>query len=1307
MLDLVNISPDVTPTRALHLLTTDILLSELISGRPIATDTGYRLVLHTVAARGVLSWYCRARAKWAGNVMMPDCEAIIASISATPDHVPSPVVSGNRERRVLRLTKIVAHRFAGLHAYGGIGEPSKDFVFEPTSPITVFEGWNGSGKTSLMNSVIWCLTGKLLRPQRIPESGEAEFHCEIDRGAMQETSQHKISAVTPLPSSQHWLPAAAAKTVPADTWVELTFELEDGTRLPPIRRTQSRKTNGKLEEVGPNPADLGLDPIAFNLGTTMPGLLPYLQVGNPSELGLAVARLTGLSDLVALAKHAKRARAKIAGDITKERKTGLEQIETEYRQHRTDLEQRISEFPGMAPVVDLPTITDEPAAFATLSQHFEDLKASGLGHARDVLGDMFDASDASQRQNLEQCIAPALEQVRRLSQLPSMEKLGALKLEIDARQAVDSLVDRLFDEATMLDELSANPILERRTQLYARVTDWMHEHGEAHHDRCPVCHQSLAGVVDAEAGGLVADHLRQVAGDSEILAKTIAQWAEGWTGKLARDLPEALRRSLQKDLPESPSAIFRTALLDDLFRTEGFAGVLFSLRSNVEKLTNQAMARLPAFTEPEQRVLPSRVSAHVAILNKSLNRLIRGLAFVDWMKAHRDELVVVLDEVRGKADSNDGQASGLRAQLIRLDAIVKGVAPINAAINLSKRMGTAQGAHKRTLKAIEDCTTAVAALDEIIPIGDLATVQVEGLQARLHNRAEYWRSAIYQNATTLSPKPHRTGLTPQGAIAIQVGRDGVNAPAQHVSNASALRASLLGFYFAFREHVLETNGGLSLMILDDPQDLLDYDNRARLARALDQLAEGGAQILATTYDRSFGRTLVAEARGANRVEHRAVHPVNASRATLETSLAIEDLDRKRNEFVSNADSAFHAQDYANQARIFLETRLGDLFDDPAYPAFSAPTDAPTLMPLLGRLRSLITARSNELFRSPVLSRLCDDPALADGAEPRRVLNEAHHRNANALSYIDVQNVDMDLKRLRSAVERVHEEFRRYRWREPLQETAPDNVVPLTAVAIPAFSVPIVQDIAAFSSQVPSGGSQDLSLETLSSQWFDDKSLFYIRRDTMGFTIPAGSIAIVESTPSSPADHELVIGRRGTQAFARRLLRPRNGEGYSLAAESTDPRSGRPTLAFENHELDLHRVVGALFVQTPPPVGREEAVFLDAHPALGRIEVAYRVREDSAVPRVMPGQIILGGAVLTPDQLDALRNEIVAVTLESGDSILKRIGAPLSGSLPYLRQFETIGGLGASVVIATEQVEGASDLPVMLNTRLVLGVVYDT
>lgn len=68
------------------------------------------------------------------------------------------------------------------------------------------------------------------------------------------------------------------------------------------------------------------------------------------------------------------------------------------------------------------------AAGPELSAFYE---ADGLVHARDVLGDAFDASEAAQRESLEQCIAPALEQVRRLSQLPSMERLGALKLETD------------------------------------------------------------------------------------------------------------------------------------------------------------------------------------------------------------------------------------------------------------------------------------------------------------------------------------------------------------------------------------------------------------------------------------------------------------------------------------------------------------------------------------------------------------------------------------------------------------------------------------------------------------------------------------------------------------------------------------------------------------------------------------------------------------------------------------------------------------------------------------------------------------
>lgn len=95
-----------------------------------------------------------------------------------------------------------------------------------------------------------------------------------------------------------------------------------------------------------------------------------------------------------------------------------------------------------------------------------------------------------------------------------------------------------------------------------------------------------------------------------------------------------------------------------------------------------------------------------------------------------------------------------------------------------------------------------------------------------------------------------------------------------------------------------------------------------------------------------------------------------------------------------------------------------------------------------------------------------------------------------------------------------------------------------------------------------------------------------------------------------------------------------------------------------------------------------------------------------MPLALPGQVILGGAELTPSALNTWEGKLVAVTLADGTSIFKRVGASLSGSLAHLRQFETIGGLGASMVVATEVSDGAASVPVMVSACQILGVLYD-
>ncbi|GGI31239.1 hypothetical protein GCM10010987_63430 [Bradyrhizobium guangdongense] len=160
------------------------------------------------------------------------------------------------------------------------------------------------------------MTGHLIRSQRPPEEGPTEFVCEAARNDDTVTT-HPMSAITPMPHKASDLPADG-EAIPADSWVELTFVDAHGDPLPPLRHQEGRTPRGKITETPPDLDAIGIDPIASRIATTMPALLPFLAVGSTSQLGEAVARLTGLADLVDLAKHAGKASERIAKRTTKE-----------------------------------------------------------------------------------------------------------------------------------------------------------------------------------------------------------------------------------------------------------------------------------------------------------------------------------------------------------------------------------------------------------------------------------------------------------------------------------------------------------------------------------------------------------------------------------------------------------------------------------------------------------------------------------------------------------------------------------------------------------------------------------------------------------------------------------------------------------------------------------------------------------------------------------------------------------------------------------------------------------------------------
>jgi hypothetical protein len=250
------------------------------------------------------------------------------------------------------------------------------------SPLTLFEGRNGSGKTSLLNAIIWALTGEVLRPQRDPETAE-DFNCWVVAvDADGEPTTHKLSPLTPMPNVEQYRPERA--WVPADTWVELTFADENGAELPVIRRSQGRSPQGTLVETPPDLSVLGVDPIAMRIGTIMPGLLPLIKVGSESELGRAVLQLTGLSALVDLAEHVRRARTRIR-EFVKAKIGERDRADRDYGIAKGDLEKTLLGYPSLKPEQVIPLSSDDKGIEPVLdkvTKHFEGAKAAAFESAR-------------------------------------------------------------------------------------------------------------------------------------------------------------------------------------------------------------------------------------------------------------------------------------------------------------------------------------------------------------------------------------------------------------------------------------------------------------------------------------------------------------------------------------------------------------------------------------------------------------------------------------------------------------------------------------------------------------------------------------------------------------------------------------------------------------------------------------------------------------------------------------------------------------------------------------------------------------
>lgn len=1296
--------------RALHLHTLDSLIADLVSGRAIVVADGKLYELPDARTRSALQWYrALGRDKWSATISTAVGEEIVTAIlKDPPEVVPLPARPANANNRRLSLKRIVTHRFAGLHKFGTPEAAPDDFIHDFTQPLTLLEGRNGAGKTSLLNAIIWTLTGELLRPQRLPEEADKDFECSIDAdGADKEATTHRLSPVTPLPSADVYRPDK--EWIPADTWVELTFVDETGAELPPIRRSHSRTARGALQASDPDLNVLGVDPIALRIGTVMPGMLGLIEVGSESELGRAVSELTGLASLIELASHATRAKRKVDGDLLKAKNAEKAKAETDFNTARGDLEKEIAAHPAIRPPATIPACSDDPAIeghLATVAKHLDDLKASAFEAAQDILGDAFDATDAKLREDLEQNIGRALGYAEAPQRLPSIARLAGFRgLKDDELDGVDNLVSRIVAEGKKLAELAKDPSAAARARLYARVASWMQEHPDPNRkpDQCVVCGNSLENARDPLTGRPVADHLHDAESDAELLSQTVERWAAHAYGYLARELPQVLQREMKAELPQHPCDLLRVAIVDELFNFEPFKGVLKVLAAETAATFDAAVAGRADLQKPTEIAVPPGTDE----LKGALERVERAVRFARWRQGNEVLARKIVTEVLGRVPKEGEQIAlgTLTGKLLVLDSVVKGAKPISDGLVYCSRMKVSLASQRAAQKRVSDYKIASAALGNLPKLGALADQQVEALRITLSKEAAAWRNKIYMGA--FPDTAHElvgTGLGRKGELELFVRSDGVSAPAQFVVNASALRASLIGFFLAFWQFVLHERGGLTTLLLDDPQELLDSENRERLAGALVSLIPE-AQLVVTSYDARFAKPLCQAAKHANKkVEHLEVHPATRLQPVARTTPPLFIILERQERFEKDKNAEEPAREFADGCRVFFETKLGDIFDDPSSAQWAKETPHPTLQDFVGRLRGQVRSAPQGMYSAAVFRTFVDHPALADGSPVLQIMNQAHHGRRHEIRAAEVAAVADDLNTLLGLVEQMYGECYQWRRRDCDPAVAADMPNALAPFKNPDLKVPVCPDLAAFTAEPPNGETQEVN-EPLDPKLLEGKALFYLRRNNFGFAAPSGALAIVEAEPGPIADRRLVIGRTQSAVYARRVVRAQDSALVGLTAEVPDPRTRTPKTVFlSESEVALHQVVGIIFQSDiKVPAGPEEAVLVEETARLSRVEVSFRVVDDSAVPLALDGQVVLGGKRIELKDLGQHKDALVAVTLADGVSIFKRVGDALPGNLAHLRQFESIGGFGESEILAIGQKhEGIRQAA---SARIIIGVLY--
>ncbi|GAA3109941.1 AAA family ATPase [Rhizobium viscosum] len=1314
----------------------DEIIQLLSDGIPIHRTKEPAFRLDTEDRRKAFAFYGRNRDLWPRNktVQAKEIESLIKALEGPPPNSASPKIAvKGSDKPIWHLKQVEAHRFGGLHKHlGPLGEDPEAFILDLGKEITLVSGFNGAGKTALLSAIMWCLTGKALRSQHVPHEVHEPMTVEwlIEEDQEQESDGRpdiEIPPIVPIPSSENL--AQLGDSPKLDTRVSLLFERAETGEVCRITRSLSI-TGKKLVAPVVGLESLGLSALALEAGTLMPGVAAHMRFDEKSDFTQAVSQLTGLRPLEELGYRTDRLVNRLR---TTEKRTTEEAQSTKKEAFKQTLKMFQDRWEEQRDLGELPKILLPGQNETIVSQEAEEDEKveqndpvtqnidcqSSIAAAQTKLRELRSDLSASMETILEQRIELATKQDvdtfnralddaadqlqgSSLRELPSVVFLtGLSKITDEEATSALSAIQDIIKRGEALSQRLEDERQAIRWRLYARVAAWHKDH---HPDKdlvnCPVCGTNLDEVpLDALLDRSVKSALDQCREADNDIGKTAAQWESDEASAFLNVLPDTLRAFADKAPQDGLLDIYRKAYVDELLASRAFSGKLQPLRKNGQIVWDIACREnpLPDAPEPADSTLPNLLST--GKLQKRLKAVARTLQLRGHRTQAKTALPALVDRFIGKIKSADDateigghgtetisgsfvnapETMPLREQIAAIRRAVQNAIPIVSLIRHLDDMELIRLQWEADKNRLSLLARAADAVEPFLEYPAVVHERVSGLIETLNTNTAEWLDRIYRSHYRGGPSYGGLKSGEEGGFGLRAEFGQMHVPAHQVMNASLLRACVWAFLFAFWEHVSKQLGGLSCMLLDDPQTHFDPINGENLAAAIPLMPKHGMRPLITSNDIRFVAAiqdkLPSRAAGSPSWTTLRLNPVSSSKLTASLSSSLEEIREKRDRWYEDENDVPKAQDFVKCVRVDIENRLWNLLaTDPLV------MHDPTLADLLGQLRHARNG-GEKPFEEPPFERLIAHEALRNAALFYKVINKAHHRPFE-ITPQDAHDVNSAYENVHSVLRSCTASYARFMGRLTNDERdllLVDAPVTPDSISMPTEKIPVIGKLAARSSSDIVAVEEDrefISLDTLGAI-----ALYGVRGPTLGSIALAGQVVMV-SLDREPIEGEPVIALYKNRIFARRFHRDKKDPSKTvLAADRSGTDRVPPVEIVSTAVTRVMPIVGVLF-EALRFAGQEEALPVNSSDILSRRLMLARIVEDSAYPIVRDGDMVIIESVgdTSPAAMGKLEGRIVAVTARSGSEsfgYLKRVGSEIYDGA---RIYENIGLNGQAVCI---------------------------